>query len=132
MLCRVGVVGHTEQRDEQRHENGAEHGVVDHLPVVVVCEPRRYPRAYLSEQHEEEVDDGLARFLLGVESVPSCLVFRLVARCHVACCLDAEAVLDKREEVAHQKCLSHEAHYQAVQCEDEQAVGIGTYIALHR
>ena len=131
VLCGVGVVRHAQKGDEQGHEYGAEHGIIDHLPVVVVSEPCRYPCAYLSEEHEEEIDDRLARLLLRVESVPSCLVDRLVAGRDVACGLYAEAILDEREEVAHEQGLPDEAHDQAVESEDEQAVGVGTDVALH-
>ena len=131
MLCGVGVVRHAQKGDEQGHEYGAEHGIIDHLPVVVVGEPCRYPCAYLSEEHEEEIDDRLARLLLRVESVPSCLVDRLVAGRDIACGLYAEAILDEREEVAHEQGLSDEAHDQAVESENEQAVGVGTDVALH-
>ena len=131
MLGRVGVVGHAHQCDEQSHEYGSEHGVVYHLPVIVVGKPCRNPCAYLSEQHEEEVDDRLARLLLGVESVPSCFVLRLVTRRNVACSLNAKSVLDKCEEVAHEKRLSDKSHDEAVESQDKQTVGVGTYIALH-
>ena len=131
VFCGVGVVRHAQKGDEQGHEYGTEHGIIDHLPVVVVGEPCRYPCAYLSEEHEEEIDDRLARLLLRVESVPSCLVDRLVAWRDVACGLYAEAILDEREEVAHEQGLPDEAHDQAVESEDEQAVGVGTDVALH-
>ena len=84
------------------------------------------------KEHEEEIYDRLTCFLLGVESVPSCLVDRLVAWRDVACGFYAEAILDEREEVAHEQRLSDEAHDQAVESENEQAVGVGTDIALHR
>ena len=47
MLRGVGIVGHAHQGDEQSHEDGAQHGVVDHLPMVVVGKPCGDPCADL-------------------------------------------------------------------------------------
>ena len=99
--------------------------------MIVVCKPRRYPRANLSEEHKEEVDYWLTRLLLRVQGIPSSLILWLVAWRYVACCLDAEAILYKRKEVAHQQRLPYKAHYQAVKSKDKEAVGIGTNITLH-
>ena len=110
VLGLVGVVGHTQQSDEYSHEYCAKHGVVDHLPMVVVGKPCRNPCANLSEQHKEEIDDRLACLILRVESVPSCLVHRFVARRNIARCLDAEAILDECEEVAHDHKISRVVH----------------------
>ena len=128
----IRVVGHAHQSDEQRHEDGAQHGIIDHLPMVIVGKPRRKPRTYLSEQHEEKVDDGLARFLLGIERIPTCLIARLVAWRHIARGLDTKPILDEGEEVAHEQRLSHKSHDKAVESQNEQAVGVGTDVALHR
>ena len=127
----VGVVGHGEQDDEYGHEHGAHHGVVYHLPLVVVGEPCRKPCAELSEQHEEEVYGWHARRLLLVQLVPSLLAVWLVARSEVARGLDAEAVLDEGEEVAHEQNLPYKAHYEAAQSQQEQAVGVGADVAEH-
>ena len=127
----VGIVRHAQQSDEYSHEYCAKHGVVDHLPMVVIGKPCRNPSANLSEQHKEEIDDRLTCLLLCVESIPSCFVLRFVARRNVARCLDAEAILDECEEVAHEQCLSHESHNKTVESEHKHAVGVGTDITLY-
>ena len=131
MLRGVGIVRHANQGDEQCHEDGAEHGVIHHLPMIVVGEPCRYPRTYLSEKHKEEIDDGLARLLLCVKGVPSLLVHRLVARRDVSRSLDSEAILDERKKITHQQRLPHESHHEAVESQYEEAVSVGADIALH-
>ena len=100
--------------------------------MVIVSKPRRKPRTYLSEQHEEEVDDGLARFLLGVERIPASLIARFVAWRYIARGLDTKPILDEGKEVAHKQRLSHKSHDKAVESQNEQTVGVGTDVALHR
>lgn len=127
-FARVLVVGHGAEDDEDSRQHGRHHEVVHILPLVRVGQPGREPRAHLSQYHEEEVDGGHAGGLLGVELVPSGLVGGLIARCHVDGGLDAKGILDQREKVAHQQRLAYEAHDEAAQGQQEDAVGLGAHI----
>ena len=47
------------------------------------------------------------------------------------CVASTEGVFDEREEIAHHQHIAQEAHDEAAQRKDEDAVGLGTDIAEH-
>ena len=99
------------------------------MPPVSVCKPCRERRAQLTENHEEQIDYRHAFAFLGVQTIPSFLIGRLVARRYVLCRFHAEGIPYEREQVDHHKSHAQKTHHKAAQGNDEYAVGDGTHVA---
>lgn len=125
----IAVVGHGDEDDEDGNQRGGHHVVIDVLPFVLVGQPGGERGTYLSQYHEEQVDGGHADALLAVQSVPSFGIAGLIAGRDVAGGLHAEGILDEGKEVHHHQHHAQEAHDEAAQGQEEDAVGLGAHVA---
>ena len=131
MLSGIAVERHGYEQYHYCHKHGAHHIVVNILPLIFVSEPCGEAGTYLAKYHKEEVDGGHTRGFLHIEFIPTFLFGRIVAGGDVDGGFHAKSIFDERKQVAHHQHISHKAHHQAAQCQQEEAVGLGAHITQH-